>query len=437
MVKIGKKIKHSRRHNKKTKRAANSQAVSAPQQIFQQALTFHQTGRLGEAEALYRQVLTLKSDYAEAHYNLGLTLFGQGRLDEATVSFNQAITIKPDYIEAHYNLGVVLQDLGRLEEAAASYGRVIALKPGYAAAHYNLGTIFYRQGRLEEAVKSMQTAVEIAPGQDIFSDDLLVLLNNFMPNTANGSPYVKAQKQLQEVSREYANTKAISDETVQRLYRKCREILALHNLNIHTTINQLYRGVIATDNCNRHKRIFDNLKIIPEYCFSCYKVTIHPRTVMELFKLLFVFEMVQLPADNSRKCIIEVRPNISGTYKGFIYCRSLHEANEILHIVQPLIAQKISEKIPIVIKRGCSEFQATYPAFGQVTDNQIPQMSYKEAWREQEAAADRNMPIEPPENPYNFSHNHSGLTLLDILVMDNWLAYAAKIGDLSYQKIRE
>jgi hypothetical protein len=45
------------------------------------------------------------------------------------------------------------------------------------------------------------------------------------------------------------------------------------------------------------------------------------------------------------------------------------------------------------------------------------------------------MKIESFENPANFSHNHPGFTLLDVLVMRHWLAYAAKIGDQSYLKI--
>ena len=63
-------------------------------------------GKLEEAIAAYRQAIGLKSDYAEAHYNLGVALTDQGKLEEAIAAYRQAIGIKPDYAEAHSNLGV-------------------------------------------------------------------------------------------------------------------------------------------------------------------------------------------------------------------------------------------------------------------------------------------------------------------------------------------
>ena len=69
---------------------------------------------------------------------MGNTLKELGRLDEAEASYRQAITLKPDFAEAHSNLGVTLQELGRLDEAEASYRQAIALKPDFAKAHNNL-----------------------------------------------------------------------------------------------------------------------------------------------------------------------------------------------------------------------------------------------------------------------------------------------------------
>lgn len=69
--------------------------------------------------------------------------------------------------------------------------------------------------------------------------------------------------------------------------------------------------------------IFDKFDVIPKYCFDCYKVLITPHTIMDLFKLLMIFEKITLPLDNTRKCMVETRDACSGTYKGFIYCRGI------------------------------------------------------------------------------------------------------------------
>jgi tetratricopeptide (TPR) repeat protein len=196
MAKKNKKLKQSPGHRKKTKRSGR-QGVSSQQNMFQQALSFQQAGRLPEAEAIYRQILsvepnhpevlhflgilahqagkseigigligralTLKPDYVEATYNLGIILHGIGRLEEALDSFRRSLALRPNYAEAYNNLGVILKDLGKLEEAIASFRQALTLKPNYAEAHNNLGNAFQAQGRLDDAVASYRRALNLQP----------------------------------------------------------------------------------------------------------------------------------------------------------------------------------------------------------------------------------------------------------------------------------
>ncbi|MEN8134054.1 MAG: tetratricopeptide repeat protein [Thermodesulfobacteriota bacterium] len=335
-------------------------------------------------------------------------------------------------------LGITLKEQSKLREAEQAFEKATQIKPDYASAYCNRGIALRYLGQLDEAVQSMQIAVEKDPDDSHISDSLINILNYYMPNIETGYPYIKAQKSLQQVRAKYTSRLMIADETVRQLYQQCHSILGRNNLlAIYTNKNQLYRGASPPNDCARHKMVFDTFNIIPEYCFDCYKVTFEPRTVMELFKLLLVFDKLKLPNNNERKCIVENRPEMSGTYKGFIYCRSLDEGKEILNIVQPIVGNAISEGIPIFVKRGCSEFPLAYPAYGHITKNKSQQMSYNEEWRKHEAYADKNMTTQKHDNPNDFKHNHSGFTLLDILVMRKWLAFAAKRGDLSYLKIVE
>jgi len=120
-------------------------------------------GREDEAVASYHRALTLKPDYVEAHYNLGVALDKFGRHAEAVTSYGRALALKPDYAEAHYNLGVALDNHGKHEEAVASYHRALELKPGYVQAHNNLGSALKTLGRYEEAVASYRRALELKP----------------------------------------------------------------------------------------------------------------------------------------------------------------------------------------------------------------------------------------------------------------------------------
>ena len=59
-----------------------------------------QVGSVQEAILQFEQALRIKSDFADAHYNLGNALEQAGRPREAVGHYEQALRIKPDYAEA-------------------------------------------------------------------------------------------------------------------------------------------------------------------------------------------------------------------------------------------------------------------------------------------------------------------------------------------------
>jgi predicted O-linked N-acetylglucosamine transferase (SPINDLY family) len=164
---------------------------------FQTALEHHQAGRLPEAEALYRQILQLEPNHADAlHFlgvlayqvgqnaaavelinqaicvnspssamycNLGLALQALGKFDNAVENYQKALELQPDYAEAYSNLGITLQTQGKLDAAIDNLQRAIALKPDYVDAYSNLGTVFRMQGKLDEAIQCFRYALSLKP----------------------------------------------------------------------------------------------------------------------------------------------------------------------------------------------------------------------------------------------------------------------------------
>jgi len=126
-------------------------------------LIAHQVGKLDDALACYCRALELKPDYAEAHNNLGVAFKEQGKLEEALACWRLALELKPEYVEAHYNLGNVLREQGKLDDAVACYRRAVELKPDFAGVHINLGNALKEQGYLDEAVACCRRAVELKP----------------------------------------------------------------------------------------------------------------------------------------------------------------------------------------------------------------------------------------------------------------------------------
>lgn len=237
----------------------------------------------------------------------------------------------------------------------------------------------------------------------------------------------------------------ITDETVRQLFQSCQKHIPRNYWRddaLHTS--QFFRGITPRlwknsppGHCRRHKLVFNTFNIIPKFCFDCYKVAIAPRNVIELFKLMMIFEQLKLPSDNTRKCMVEVRPKISGAYKGFIYSPILEEAKEIFNTTQELISQEISPKVRVSLSRGCSEYSLVYPEYAQIKEGNKPVMEYKHEWQKYEDLADKSN-LAAHIKPIMFdSYNHPGFNLPDALAMLCWLKYAATIGDLSYMKVTD
>ena len=162
-----------------------------------QALTAHRTGRLTEAEGLYRKALATSPDDARALHRLGLLLREMGRDLEAVPLLCRSIELKPNVggfhcnlaavagtlgdhrlavehlkraaqidptiPEVHHNLSVALEHLGKLPEAEASHREALRLRPDYPEAHNHLGVVLRKLGRTSEAAECHKKAITLRP----------------------------------------------------------------------------------------------------------------------------------------------------------------------------------------------------------------------------------------------------------------------------------
>ena len=391
-------------------------------------------GRLEEAEASLRQTISLKPDYAEAHSNLGITLQELGRLEEAEASHRQAISLKPDYVQAHNNLSNTLKELGRLEEVETSLRQAISLKSDFAEAHNNLGNTLKELGRLEEAMSSYTKAIELNPHLSESRKNLVQLLTSYAPHEEISHPIVKADQEIKEIYLKEKTSGIISDDKIIQLFCKSSSIIKRHDLKLGTNLTQVYRRNSIDLNCKRHKTIFNKFNIIPKFCFGCYKVQVEPRSILELIKLFVVFDQIKLVENNTRKCLIEIRPEISGFYKGLIYCSSLEEAYQIADYLEIVIKENIGSGLHAVVKRGCSEYPISFPDYKVINKSGAQLMNYNEDWKLIEEGHDSTSPIKSNKI---ITPSLSGLNLHDVLIIQNWIDYAKGIGDPSVHLLNQ
>ena len=119
--------------------------------------------KLGEAIEAYRISISLKPDNAEVYSNMGVALKNQGKFDEAIVAYRKSISLKPDYAEAYDNMGVALKDQGKLDEAIKAFKKSILLKPSRAEVYNNLGNTLKEQGTLDQALETYNKAMSLKP----------------------------------------------------------------------------------------------------------------------------------------------------------------------------------------------------------------------------------------------------------------------------------
>jgi protein O-mannosyl-transferase len=121
-------------------------------------------GKYPEAIDQLTEALRLKSDYVDAHVNLGLVFDEQGRFQEAIGHFSEALRIDPKCAKAHAHWAMALTRKGLLHEAEKHYSEALRINPEDAEVHNNLGVTLYGEGRFQEALHHYSEALRIRPG---------------------------------------------------------------------------------------------------------------------------------------------------------------------------------------------------------------------------------------------------------------------------------
>ena len=147
-----------------------------------------------------------------------------------------------------------------------------------------------------------------------------------------------------------------------------------------------------------------------------------------------VFDQIKLSENNIRKCMIEMRSEISGFYKGLIYCSSLEEAYQIADYLEMFIKEKIGSGLPLAVKRGCSEYSLAFPDYKEINKSGAQPMNYDKDWKRIEDDFDAKNSMKPKSN---IPPSLSCLSLSDVLIIRNWIDYAKGIGDSSAQLLNQ
>ncbi len=401
---------------------------------FLQAVQLHQKNELEKAKKIYIEILNKDPNFVSAHNNLGLIFKSIDKIKNAKICFEKTIKINPRFFMAYNNLGVLYKDLGEIEKAKHFYEKALEINPKFSDAYNNLGVVLTSLGKSQEAIDKYCTALKFNSRHRDAQLNIITDLTFFIPNKNknNDNSIIIINEELRNINKNFIFEDLLKPNYLSNFFEKSnRAVNKIKNdiNDLRFSETQTFRRNSSNLNCERHHDVFNKSSIIPKFCFSCFKIQIEPKNVFELLKLFFIFDGLKLHRNNWRKCTIELRKEIPGTYKGFIYCSSLKETNKILSDITPILKKFINYKVSI--KRGCSEFYKPFPDFKQIDKKEPNYMEYNSMWNK----------IEENYNTKNsavkkiLKETISGLNISDFLTIKNWLSYAQIIEDLSYKEI--
>ena len=330
------------------------------------------------------------------------------------------------------NMGVALYKLGKFVEASAMFKEAISFNNKYIPAYENLSLTQKLLGNYELSINCILQGLKLMPNNNKIKNYLIDILNYFEP--LNEENYIiNIDKKIRKLDSLYKK-KLINDETIKDILNQSEKILKESNVNFNFNETQIFRRNKVDLNCKRHLDIFTTHKIIPKFCFSCFKVQITLDNILDLIKLYFYFNNVNLKNNNIRKCVVELRKKVDGNYKGYIFSDSLQDAKEI---EAKLNNELQNEKIylnKIEIKRGCTEYYDEFELYKDINQN-VYNIIYKEDWTNIEKRFDEKHFISKINDEKVYNNTLNKFNLPDFLIIKNWLLYAKIIDDDSYKKI--
>jgi Tfp pilus assembly protein PilF len=141
-------------------------------------MTWAQTGYWKNSITLFEHALSVTTENATAHTNLGRAYADKGQIRKALEHYRAALKIDPEFVMAHNNMGKILDGQGKTQEAIRHYLIALQINPDFVLAHNNLGSALDRQGRIREALDHYRMALEIDPDFEVAHNNLGIALEN-------------------------------------------------------------------------------------------------------------------------------------------------------------------------------------------------------------------------------------------------------------------
>ena len=214
-----------------------------------------ETGDLNNSIISFEKAITLKPDYAEALFNLGVAYQKLNQSDMAIETYEKALVFQHAYPAAHHNLGIIYFNKNQLSSAIKSFEWAVAYSPNYSEAYYSLGSAFQKNRQFQEAKKHFEKAISVNPNYAQAYESLGILCEIInLRNEAVGyfekaltiNPHLtNTYRNLSKLKKFKANDPLISQ--MESLYSKS-DLHSSHKINLCFSLATAYEDLNHQDN---------------------------------------------------------------------------------------------------------------------------------------------------------------------------------------------
>jgi eukaryotic-like serine/threonine-protein kinase len=145
-----------------------------------------------KAIAEYRQAISIKPKFPEAHENLAVALYNAGQLEESLNEYRAAIAQYTELYQkptdqVYTNYGLALFDLKRYGEAAEAFSRALEIDPKDYDLHAHRGFALQNAGDQAGAKAAYQKYLSLAPAGQFADFVRQILAGRAQPPTDSGN----------------------------------------------------------------------------------------------------------------------------------------------------------------------------------------------------------------------------------------------------------
>ena len=248
-------------------------------------------------------------------------------------TYEKSLNIKLEKFKIYINIGVILFKLGKISESIVTFKKSIEYNPNFSLAYNNLAISYLELGMFQESSEFFALALKLNKNDLSAQKHLINIFNLISPVNRSENSLINLNFKIKNIIKNLKISNFYVAENIKEILNECKKLISNNGINITYNETQIFRKNSKNLNCYRHFKVFNEFNVIPKYCFSCYKIQINLFTIIDLIKLYFIFDTIYLKNNNMRKCMIETRNQITGNYKGYIYCDGLDEANNLTKLI--------------------------------------------------------------------------------------------------------